>query len=116
MANYVSAVKIANQLRLNKDTVMYRFNKMGIQPLKLNNKLYYLRSDIDLLKEMKNTRNFITPNERFSILEYFLSNRGNSASDLEKVFFIPQHRIDRIITEFLNNGFCVIAPSKMNKQ
>ena len=116
MANYVSAVKIANQLRLNKDTVMYRFNKIGIQPLKLNNKLYYLKSDIDSLKEMKNTRNFITPNERFSILEYFLSNRENSASDLSKVFFIPQARIDRIISEYFNNGSCVIAPSKMNRQ
>lgn len=116
MANYISLIDLANQLNLNKNTIVERFKKLDIQPLNLNHKLYYLKSNVDLLKTMKNPRNFITPNERFTILEYFLSNRENSASDLEKVFFIPQHRIDRIITEFLNNGFCVIAPSKMNKQ
>ena len=116
MANYVTAIDIADKFRISKNTVVERFAKLDIQPLNLNHKLYYLRSNIDLLKTMKNPRNFITPNERFTILEYFLSNRENSASDLEKVFFIPQHRIDRIITEFLNNGFCVIAPSKMNKE
>ena len=116
MANYISAIDLANQLRISKNTVVQRFNKLDIQPLNLNNKLYYLKSNIDLLKTMKNPRNFITPNERFAIVEYFLTYRDNRAMDLEKVFFIPQHRIDRIISEYLKNDLCITVPSKLNKQ
>ena len=116
MANYVSAIEIANQLDLNKVTIIKRFESLGIQPLNLNHKLYYLKSDIKYLKGFKVKRNLVTPAERFAILEYFLSNRENSASDLEKVFFIPQPRIDRIITDYLKNDYCVTVPSKMNKQ
>jgi len=116
MANYISLIDLANQLNLSKNTIVERFKKLDIEPLNLNHKLYYLKSNVDLLRIMKNPRNFITPNERFTIVEYFLTHRNNTALDLQKVFFIPQRRIDRIITEYLNNGFCVIAPSKMNKQ
>ncbi len=116
MANYISLIDLANQLNLSKNTIIERFKKLDIEPLNLNHKLYYLKSNVDLLRTMKNPRNFITPNERFAIVEYFLTHRNNTALDLQKVFFIPQRRIDRIITEYLNNGFCVIAPSKMNKQ
>jgi transcriptional antiterminator len=116
MANYISLIDLANQLNLSKNTIIERFKKLEIEPLNLNHKLYYLKSNVDLLGTMKNPRNFITPNERFAIVEYFLTHRNNTALDLQKVFFIPQRRIDRIITEYLNNGFCVIAPSKLNKE
>jgi hypothetical protein len=115
MANYISLINLANQLDLSKKTIVSRFEKLNIQPLNLNQKFFYLKSDVALLKHMNIKRNFITPNERFSVLEYFLSNRENSASDLEKVFFIPQHRIDRIISEYLKNDMCVTVPSKINR-
>lgn len=115
MANYVSAIEIGNQLKLSKNTVVKRFQSIHIEPLNVNHKLYFLRSDIKLLKDVKTTINHVTPNERFAVLEYFLSNRENRSSDLEKVFFIPQRRIDRIISEFFKNDMCVIAPSKLNK-
>jgi len=116
MANYISAIDLANQLNLSKQTIVKRFEKLDIQPLNLNHKLYYLKSNINLLKTMKNPRNFITPNERFAVVEYFLTHRYNRTMDLEKVFFISQRRIDRIITDFLKNNMCVTAPSKLNKQ
>jgi DNA-binding MarR family transcriptional regulator len=115
MANYVSAIDIANRLGISKNTVVKRFAKMDIEPLNLNHKLYFLKSDIEVIKDAKRPVNHITPNERFAILEYFFSHRDNRASDLQKVFFIPQSRIDRIISEFFKNDFCVIAPSKLNK-
>ena len=116
MANYVTAIDIADKLRISKNTVVDRFDKLDIQPLNLNHKLYYLRSNIDLLKTMKNPRKFITHNERFAIVEYFLTHRDNRAMDIEKVFFIPQHRIDRILSEYLKNDLCITVPSKMNKE
>ena len=116
MAHYVTALDIASQLRISKNTVVQRFDKLDIQPLNLNHKLYYLKSNIDLLKTMKNPRKFITHNERFAIVEYFLTHRDNRAMDLEKVFFIPQHRIDRILSEYLKNDLCITVPSKLNKE
>lgn len=115
MANYISAIDIADKLKLDKNTIIKRFDNIGIQPLNLNHKLYYLKSDISYLSGAKVKRNIIRPAERFAVLEYFLSNRENSASDLEKVFFISQRRIDRIITDYLKNDYCVTVPSKMNK-
>lgn len=116
MAHYATALDIASQFRISKQTVIKRFEKLDIQPLNLNHKLYYLKSNVDLLKTMKNPRNFITPNERFAIVEYFLTHRENTALDLEKVFFIPQHRIDRILSEYLKNDLCITVPSKLNKE
>lgn len=115
MANYSNLTEIADRLNLSKSTVVNRFKKLGIEPMDLNHKLWYLKSDIEMLKTMKNTRNFIKPSERFAIIEYFLSTRNNSVTDLQNVFFIPQQRIDRIITDFLNNGMCITVPSKMNR-
>ena len=116
MAHYVTAIDIANKFRISRQTVVKRFEKLDIQPLNLNQKLYYLNSNVDLLHTMKNPRNFITPNERFAIVEYFLTHRDNRAMDIEKVFFIPQHRIDRILSEYLKNDLCITVPSKMNKE
>ena len=116
MAHYVTAIDIANKFRISRQTVVKRFEKLDIQPLNLNQKLYYLNSNIDLLHTMKNPRNFITPKERFAIVEYFLTHRDNRAMDLEKVFFISQPRIDRILSEYLKNDLCITVPSKMNKE
>ena len=116
MAHYISAIDLANQFRVSKQTIVKRFDKLDIQPLNLNHKLYYLKSNIDLLNGMKNPRIFITPNERFAIVEYFLTHRDNRAMDIEKVFFIPQHRIDRILSEYLKNDLCITVPSKLNKE
>ena len=116
MAHYVTAIDIANKFRISRQTVVKRFEKLDIQPLNLNQKLYYLNSNIDLLHTMKNPRNFITTKERFAIVEYFLTHRDNRSMDLEKVFFIPQHRIDRILSEYLKNDLCITVPSKMNKE
>jgi hypothetical protein len=116
MAHYISAIDLANQFRVSKQTIVKRFDKLDIQPLNLNHKLYYLKSNIDLLNGMKNPRIFITPNERFAVVEYFLTHRDNRAMDLEKVFFIPQHRIDRILSEYLKNDLCITVPSKLNKE
>lgn len=115
MAKHTNLTDIANQLNLSKSTVISRFEKLNIQPLNLNHKLWYLSTDVESIRKMKTSVNYITPIERFSILEYFLSHRDNGASDLEKVFFIPQFRINRIISDYLKNGMCVTVPSKMNR-
>jgi hypothetical protein len=115
MANYISAVNIANKLGLDRNTVISRFRKLDIEPLNLNNRLYYLNSDVYLLKTVKKPRNLVSANERFAIVEYFLTHRNNSALDLETVFFISQRRIDRILSEYFDNGMCITVPSKLNK-
>ena len=72
MANYISLIDIANQLNKSKETIIKRFASVHIEPLDLNHKLWYLKSDVALIKEMKITYVHSTLKERFSILEYFL--------------------------------------------
>ena len=112
---YISTTEIANMFNLNKGTVINRFKKLDIDPVEVNRRYYYSTEDVKHFEKAKPTYNLITPNERFSIIEYFLSHRINSSLDLTKVFFIPQHRIDRIISEYLNSNNCVTISSKMNK-
>ena len=116
MANYVRVIDIASELKISRYTVVEGFRKLDIQPLNLNHKLYYLKSNIELLKNVKKPRILINSNERFAIVEYFLTHRDNRAMDLEKVFFISQRRIDRILSDYLKNNMCITVPSKMNKE
>ena len=112
---YISATEIANKLNLHKGTVISRFKKLDIDPVEVNRRYYYSIENVKHFEKAKPSYNLITPNERFLVIEYFLSHRDNSSLDLTKVFFIPQHRVDRIISEYLNNNNCVTISSKMNK-
>lgn len=112
---YISAAKIAIKFKVQKNTVINRFKKLGIEPVEINKKFYYSIEDSKMFEKTKQQKNIITTNERFSVIEYFLSNRNNSSLDLTKVFFIHQRRIDRIISDYLNNDKCIIISSKMNK-
>lgn len=112
---YISATEIANKLNLQKATVISRFNNLNIDPVEIDRKYYYSIEDFKLFDKAKPLRKPISPNERFLVIEYFLSHRNNTSLDLANVFFIAQRRVDRIISEYLNNNNCVTISSKMNK-
>lgn len=116
MAKYVSLVSIANDLKLSKGTIISRFDKLDIQPITINHKNYYSQSDLDMLILMKPKVVKVGHKERFLIVEYFLRNKSNSSPAIADVFFIKPQRVDKIISEFLNNDSCITVPSKLNRE
>lgn len=115
MDDYLNLKDISKILGLRKDTITYRFNKIGVYPIYIKGIRFYKSSDINLIKKkLRNKFNIGNVKERFSIIEYFLSNRNNSSSDISKVCPLSTAQIDKILTSFIKDDFCITVPSKLN--
>ena len=115
MDDYLNLKDISKILNLRTDTITYRFNKVGVYPTYIKGIRFYNSSDIELIKK-KLRKRFIISNvkERFTIIEYFLSNHNNTSSDISKICPLSTAQIDKILTCFIEDDFCITVPSKLN--
>jgi len=115
MDDYLNLKDISKILGLRTDTITYRFNKIGIYPTYIKGIRFYNSIDIELIrKKLRKRFNISNVNERFTIVEYFLSNHNNSSSDISKICPLSTAQIDKILTSFINDDFCITVPSKLN--
>ena len=115
MENYLSTKDIALQLNKAPSYINEKFRVNGVKPIKISRQFYYNKKDIGVLhNKVRFKSNMIPSNERLLIVEYFLSNRYNSALDIARLSNVSERRINRIITDFFKNDNCVIAESKIN--
>lgn len=117
MDEYLNLKDISKILKIRKDTIAKRFDKEDIFPIYLKGVRFYRSSDIEYID--RNVRNkYLIKNvgEIFTVIEYFLSHKENSSPDIAKICPLSTQKIDNILSDFLDNNCCVIAPSKMNVQ
>jgi len=104
---------IGRQFGVGKNAIIRRFKKLGVEPFNLNHKLYFLNSDIDLLREKKRISILTTTVERFHIIEYFLSNKHNGSKVIADFLDISVRKVDRVISDYFNAGSFVVIQSKL---
>ena len=115
MEKYLNLKDITNIHGINKHTAHSRFVLLGITPIMIKHIKYYKENDVNRILISKHARYKIKSlSEQFTIIEYFLSHKENSSPDIAKICPLSTSRIDRIISDFLDNNFCIIAPSKIN--
>ena len=115
MDDYLTLKDISKELGIRTDTITYRFNRAGVYPTYIKGIRFYNSSDIDIVRQIVRKKYDISNiKEKFTIVEYFLSNHNNTSSDISKICPLSTAQIDKILTSFINDDFCITVPSKLN--
>jgi transcriptional antiterminator len=110
---------LSNVLRIGPRAVAYRMKALGLDKDGKKGKIVYLdREEYDAVvgfskKEgLKNYNSAFYSRKKIYIIEYFLSNKKNSAINIANQFDLTEHFVNRVLNEYFENNCEILVRSK----
>ena len=105
-----SIKQIAEESGLSYKEFQYRMQVLSLLKNDLSDK-----NIKKVIRYKKKEKIAFTLNNKFKVIEYYLTVRENKVSKMAKDLNFSEYKISETINEFLLNKGCLIAESKINK-
>lgn len=106
-----SIKQIAEESGLSYKEFQYRMRVLSLLKHDLSDK-----NIKKVVRYEKKEKIAFTLNNKFKVIEYYLTVRENKVSKMAKDLNFSEHKISETINEFLLNKGCLIAESKINRK
>ena len=105
-----SIKQIAEESGLSYKEFQYRMQVLSLLKHDLSDK------NIKKVVRYRKKKIAFTLNNKFKVIEYYLTVRENKVSKMAKDLNFSEYKISETINEFLLNKGCLIAESKINRK
>lgn len=118
MQELIDTKTISNMLNTSPQVIVSRARKLGVGKM-IRKKLWFNDVEINELKNFKksyNNQSSKYSKKKIHIIDFFLTHGTNTAVDIAHSLDLTVSRVNTTLTEYLDNGNCIIVESKINKQ